>query len=182
MATTRAAERYAKAIMEIATEEKSLDAVVEDFRTLQGAIGGSKDLRSFLHSPIIDERTKSKILEEIFRGKLSPVTERFIQLLTRKGRAVDLIEIVSAFFRLLDVERNVVNAEITVAVEPGPDQRKGIEERLRKLSGKEIRAVYLVDPSLIGGFRARFADTMIDASVRHQLDRIHASFVEGILN
>jgi len=179
MTQTRAAQRYAKAILEIARQENAIDVVTEDFRTVGAAIEASRDLQVFLETPVIDNRVKETILREIFKGKLGAVMDRFIALLTRKGRAGDLTAIVDAFFQLLDQQQNIVSATITTAISLGDEQKKAIENRLHQLSGKNIRATYAVDPTIVGGFRARFGDTMIDASVRHQLDRMYETLVGG---
>jgi F0F1-type ATP synthase delta subunit len=47
------------------------------------------------------------------------------------------------------------------------------------MSGRQVRAEYQIDPEILGGFRARFEDTMIDATVRHQLERLHESLIDG---
>jgi F-type H+-transporting ATPase subunit delta len=182
MTKSRVAQRYARAIMEIAQSEKSLDAVIEDMRTLGSAIEGSTDLQNLLASPIYDERLKDRLLREIFNGKISAVTGRFISLMALKGRSNQLPKIIQAFQELLDQERNVMPATITTAVELGAEQRGRIEEQIARMSGHNVRATYKVDPSLIGGFQALFEDTMIDASIRHQLGRMYDSLVVGSAN
>lgn len=182
MSTTRAAHRYAKAILEIAQEQNAFDQVTEDFRTIRYAIDHSSDLRNLLATPVIDVRVKERILGEIFRGKVGPVMERFLVLLTAKGRATDLSAIADAYQHLLDKSQNVVPATIMTAIPLDDAQRQMIEERVRTLSGHSVRASYVVDSSLIGGFRVRFEDTMIDASIRHQLERLHESLIGGSLN
>lgn len=181
MASTRVAQRYAKALMELAKEEGSFDIVVEDIRTISAAIEGSNDLRNMLRSPIIDDRTKESILRAVFGGKIGTIADRFVSLLTLKGRSPQLADIITAFNHLLDKEQNTVQATITTAVDLDPAQKQKLEERISTLSGHNVRATYVIDPSIIGGFRARFEDRMIDASVRHQLDRLRESFVEGSL-
>lgn len=182
MTKSRVAQRYASAIIELANEEKSLDTVIEDFATIGAAIRSSHDLQNFLASPVIDERTKEKILTEIFAGKVGPLTGRFISLLTLKGRANELAGTVTAFQELLDKQRNVVPATVTTATQLSDDQKKRIEGQISQISGRTVRAEYQIDPELIGGFHARFQDTMIDASVRHQLERLRESLVEGSIN
>jgi F-type H+-transporting ATPase subunit delta len=182
MANTRVAQRYAKAIMEIAQQENSFDAGVEDIQTLRSAMESSPDLRRFLTSPVIDVRKKASILSEIFAAKVGPIMGRFLALLAAKGRATDLPAIVAAFQRLLDTERNVVPATITTALELDPAQKARVEAEIARLSGHSVRASYIIDPSIIGGFRARFEDQMIDATVRHQLERLRESFVAGPMN
>jgi F-type H+-transporting ATPase subunit delta len=182
MATTRVAERYAKALMDLAQQDGKFDATVEDIRMISRAMAGSRDLQLLLHSPVIDDRKKEAILRQIFGGKIGTLVDRFISLLVLKGRGVDLPAIITAFERLVDKATNMMPATITTAVELGPAQREKLEQRIATISGHTVRANYLVDPSLIGGFLARFEDQMIDASVRHQLDRLRESFVEGNLN
>jgi F-type H+-transporting ATPase subunit delta len=181
MKNSRVAERYARAIIEIASDEKSLETVIADFSIIDAAIRSSNDLRNLLATPIVDERTKERILKEIFTGKISQTTERFMSLLTLKGRSNELAATVIAFQALLDEQRNVVPAQITTAVELTPDQKSQLESRIQQMSGRSVRADYRIDPEIIGGFRVRFEDTMIDASVRHQLERFHESLVDGAM-
>jgi F-type H+-transporting ATPase subunit delta len=166
-------------VIELAREQGTLDEVVEDFKTLRETVRNSRDLQSLLASPIVDVRVKDRILKEIFKGKLSPVTERFVELMTKKGRATELFEITQAFQDHLDIQMNVITAVVTTAVALGAEERTRIEAELKRLSGHDIRADYRVDPEIIGGFRAMFQDRMIDASVRHQLDRLRESLSVG---
>jgi F-type H+-transporting ATPase subunit delta len=182
MTTTRVAHRYAKALMDLAREQGEIDVIVEDVRTVRGALHGSKELRRLLETPVIDERMKQKVLTALFADKVGKVMGRFLQLITSKGRACDLPSITDAFMGLLDNEHNVVTATITTASAIDASQQKQIEDRIASLSGKTVRATYTVDPAIIGGFRARFEDTMVDASVRHQLERLRLALIEGNQN
>ena len=182
MTQTRAAQRYAKAILDIARDENAQEVVTEDFKTIQGALKNSPELGRLLETPVVDQRVKESILLEVFQGKIGEVVARFIGLLTRKGRSADLASITEAYFHLLDAERNVIGAVVTTAAPLSPPQQQELEQRLSSISGKSIRAEYQIDASLIGGFRAIFGDTMIDASLRHQLDRMHETLLPGSLN
>jgi F-type H+-transporting ATPase subunit delta len=182
MANTRVAHRYAKAIMEIAQSENAFDVVVEDIQTVRMAMESSADLRRFLASPVIDVHRKQAIIREIFGGKVGSVMDHFLSLLALKGRSADLESIIDAFQRLLDEARNVVPATITTALELDATQKARLEEEITRISGHTVRASYRIDPSIIGGFRARFEDRMIDATVRHQLERLRESFIAGSMN
>ncbi|HVZ39624.1 MAG TPA: ATP synthase F1 subunit delta [Candidatus Kapabacteria bacterium] len=182
MTTTKVAHRYAKALMELAKEQGNFDDVVEDVRTVEGALAGSPELRHLLHSPVFDDHTKVGILNALFSNKVGPLMSRFIALLTGKGRAADLSAIVDAFARQLDTERHVIRAEITTASPADAEQREHIEGFISEMSGSSVVPNYSVDPSLIGGFKVRYEDRMVDASVRHQLDRLRSALVEGTNN
>lgn len=174
---SRAAYRYAKAMLEIAVEQNILDSVIEDFRTLEFAIEGSRDLRNLLTTPVLDVERKAGLILDIFEGKVSKPTELFLRLITKKGRAPLLQGIVFSFHKQLDVKQGLVTAQVTTAVPLNDTLKKEIESRLAVMTGKKIQADYLIDSDLIGGFVARIDDRMIDASVRHQLDRLHETLV-----
>lgn len=179
MVESRAAHRYAKAILDLARERNSVDEIVEDFRTIEYAISESRDLQNLLATPVIDAEQKSSLLQEIFRGKLSEMTDKFLILLAKKGRSAMLWAIAISFRKQLDHDRGIVTAEVSSAVELDESLRKAIESRLHEMTGKTISANYRVDESLIGGFVARIDDRMVDASVRHQLERLHESLAES---
>lgn len=179
MITSKVAERYAKSLLEMAIEDDSVALIEADFQMVKRAIEGSRDLRNFLATPIIDDHRKEKVLHEVFVGKVSPLVERFIALMARKGRSSALPSIVEAFEDLLDRMRKITPATITTAVELDAEQRARLEAQLAHMSGQTIRPDYRIDESLIGGFRALFEDRMIDASVRHQLDRLREALILG---
>lgn len=180
MTSRRVANRYAKAIIEMAQEGDSVEEVHEDFLTLGQAIEASRDLRNFLLSPIIDDHVKSRVLTELFTDKVSELMMRFVQLLARKGRSRDLPAIITAFERLRDVERNETSATIRSAVDLRDDQKQSLVRHLSAVSGRTIRPTWIVDPQLVGGLTARFEDTMIDASVQNHLQRLRRAFIEGV--
>lgn len=182
MTSSRVALRYARAIIDLSQEGDSTDVVYEDFLTLREAIRGSSDLRHLLDSPIVDDHVKEQVLAAIFRDKVGELVSRFVGLLARKGRARDIPAIIGAFERLRDVQRNEVPATIRTAVELRDDQRDTLVKHLSRISGRTVRPTWIIDRSLIGGFTATFDDTMVDASVRNQLERLRQSFVHGSLN
>ncbi len=179
MIETRAAGRYAKAILDLAREQGIIEQMRADFQTLSGAIEGSRDLQNLLTRPTIPAETKAKLLKEIFSGKVSDLVLSFLDLLASKGRTGSLRSAIYSFERQLDEEMGVEAAQITSAHELDDALRASIEERLASETGSKIRATYLVDPSLIGGFTAVVGDRMIDASVHHQLQRLHETLSEN---
>lgn len=179
MIRSRVAERYAQSLIDLAREQGVIDAVETDMQMISSAVRDSRDLRNLLASPIIDTHRKEQLLAEIFLGKVSEIVARFIVLLARKGRANDLPGVILAFRDLLDRQRNIAEAEITTAVDLDDSMKMRIENELSRISGSEIRARYTIDRSLVGGFRARFQDRMIDASVQHQLERLRESLTFG---
>ncbi len=53
MTDSRAALRYAKAVLDLAIENKASEGVEHDMRAILETIGGSSELRAMLASPVI---------------------------------------------------------------------------------------------------------------------------------
>jgi len=185
--SSRVAYRYAKALYDLSVEQNTFDAIAADIATVREAIAGSRELDLLLHSPIIDDRKKKSVITAVFEGKVGKEVAQFVELLVGKGRSADLPGILEAFQGLVDRRLNVAPATITTAVELDEATRKRVVQAVQEASGSAIRPTFTVDPSIIGGFRARFSDRMIDATVRHQLERLHETLMtrpmsEGVLS
>ena len=74
------------------------------------------------------------------------------------------------FYFLSNQKLNRVDVDIVSAIELDEKQKAEIKTKLEKMVNKKITSSFKVDASIIGGFKARFSDTVIDASVKHQLE------------
>lgn len=64
MTGTRAAIRYAKAILELAHEQQTTEAVFSDMVGINATIAGSQELQSLLNNPVVkDELKKASLLK-----------------------------------------------------------------------------------------------------------------------
>lgn len=175
----RAAHRYAQAIMDLGEELKSLDRISSDMASIEETIHNSKPLRAMLASPVVRPEQQLKVLNEVFGKQLSAELMSFMGLLVKKGRGGLLLGTAEEFRRMLDVKRNITTATITSAQALSEDQSMIIQAKLENMTGKRIRATFNLDPALKGGFVARIGDTLIDASLKHQLEVLHEQFKTG---
>jgi F-type H+-transporting ATPase subunit delta len=169
MASHRAAVRYASALLGAASEQNSLDAIDRDLGQIEAVIRSSPQFGVFLRSPVVNKESKRKVFAALFPSLAKP-TASFISLLTSKDREGLLPEIIEQFKRLRDAKMGIVRAKARSAVALGPDQRLQLERRLGEATGKKVSVEYATDPALIGGFTVQFGDTVLDASVRRQLE------------
>jgi F-type H+-transporting ATPase subunit delta len=88
---SRAAIRYAKAIIDIATESNNTTAVNNDMKTIVSAVKENEELKDFLSNPIVNGTVKMSALSEIFPS-LQAETKGLFQLLLANKR----FEILSA--------------------------------------------------------------------------------------
>jgi len=95
-----------------------------------------------------------------------------IKLLGEYGRLALLPEVAAAFEELKAEDEGVLEAEITAAAKPADSAVKDLVKRLESKFGKKIEVSVKIDPELIGGVKIVIGDTVIDASVRGQLQEL----------
>lgn len=179
MINKKIARRYTKALYEIGLEQKALDKLKDDFTSIRKSIEGSSDLRVFLATPIINALKKEKTIKALFEGKVSDITLLFLQILCRKSREIFLLDISVDFLDILNEKAGIVTAKVKTAVSMTDSEKKSLSEKLEKYSGKKIDASFTVDASIKGGFIARVDDTIIDASIKRQLELLYEQFRKG---
>ena len=82
---SRAAIRYAKAILETAVLSGKANQVNDDMKSIIASVNSSADLKEFLVSPIIKSDIKMKALLEIF-GSVQSETKSLFRLLQENKR------------------------------------------------------------------------------------------------
>ena len=170
------ATRYAKAWMDETLEKGSIEEALSDIETLMATLDGSRDLDLFLKNPIHSRLLKKSILVEIFAGKVSEETIKLIELLILKGRVGELYAICQTYKSLHQKASDIVEAEITSALELTQKDLESLKEALQSSLGKTVVPSLNVDPSIIGGIKVRIADQVVDGSVKHQLDVLRKRF------
>lgn len=179
MAESRSSYRYALAVIGVAEEIKQLDRVRDDFAVVSKAIGESREFALFLKSPIVNQSTKKKLLETVFKSSVSDLTLKFMLLITDKGREMLLPEIIRQFNSLYDQRRGMINVSVKSAAKLSPEQQKQLSDRLQKITGKSVRLAEELDPKLIGGFTVQYEDTVWDGSVKRQLEALREKLAGG---
>src|SRR6218665_2499559 len=97
MHNPRLAGRYAKSLLDLATEMSQVDAVYADMKMLQEMGKTNPDFTAVLRSPIIKPTAKEKIIDAVVTSRVNNITGSFIRLLVRKGRENIMIEIADAY-------------------------------------------------------------------------------------
>lgn len=161
--------RYAEALFEIAREQGNLDQLEAELRAVSSVVDSSRELQKVLYHPQITPEEKKEIVKNIFAGRVSQITASFLYLLIDHKREMFLKDIVSFFTEMANRARNLVEVQVTSAVELEKEEKKKLTEVMEKVTGKKVRAEYFVDPSLIGGVVVRVGDRVIDGSIRTRL-------------
>jgi F-type H+-transporting ATPase subunit delta len=171
--------RYASSLLDSAIEKKNLESVSTDMELVFNTLEGKNRLKLVLKSPVIKPQVKSSILNEIFKTKISSDSLNFLQFVIDKKREDLLVNISKKFLELKDEYLGILNVEITSAYDFTNDQQEQIKKNFETKLNKIIKLKYIINKELIGGFIARVADTMYDASIKHQLETLRKQFLSG---
>ena len=171
MKSTKAASRYAKAILELAIEQNVLDQVAGDMNYIVEVNGETKDFQVLLSSPVINPDRKRAIFNELF-GQFEKLSMMFIDLITRNRREYMLVEIAQSFSTQLKAYRGIVPITLISAVQLDSVTKEKIFDKVRASVTGVLEINEIIDPSLIGGFIIRMDDKQIDASISSQLSNL----------
>ena len=171
MKGTKVAVRYAKALLEIAIENNSIDAVLGDMQFLSKTIGESHEFELLIASPIVNSSKKLDIFGKVF-GSFEKVSMSFITLITKNGREVYLPAIADSFDAQVKAHRGIIPMTITSAVALDEATKKQIIAKVQATVEGQLDIEEKIDESLIGGFVVRMGDTQIDASVLSQFNNL----------
>jgi len=165
---SRAAIRYAKAILETAVSSGKATQVNDDMKTIIAAVASSPELNDFLSSPIITSDVKKNVLMEVFASVQSETNSLF-RLLQENKRFEILTAIASQFNILFDEMNGVEIAKVTTAFPMNAELESQVLAKVATISDKKITIQNIVDPSIIGGFILRLGDKQYNASVANRL-------------
>ncbi len=182
MSNIRVATRYASALMKLTNEQKKSDAVAEDLMTVKNALQASRELRNVFASPVIPKEKKKAILRDVFKKKASELVLGYLEHIIDKGRENVLGEILTQYFIQRDEQLGIVRVSVKTSVEFSSKQEKDLEKQLEAMTKKKIEIAFNLDASIKGGFIARVGDTVLDGSVKRQLEILKIKLKQGSFN
>jgi F-type H+-transporting ATPase subunit delta len=179
MSLRTSANRYAKALFDVALEEKAdLAQVDRDLEAVVAMMHASPDLAAASNRGLSDAQRKS-LIEAVSKAMTltTPVTKLLV-LLAQDRKLNYLPDLAAAYRERLLAHQNVVRAEVTSAAPLSPEKTNALVESLSKATGKRVELSVSVDPELLGGIVAKIGSTVYDGSVKTQLQRMRQELVE----
>ena len=173
------ARRYAKALFELAQQEKQLAPIRERLEQIDRMIRTQIELRELCQNPRYHQEEKKRILESLAdRIGSPPLLKRFMDLLVQKNRLPQLPDITKVFGILVDEAQGVEHVRVQAARPLSKDQQSQLKRQLETLIRRDVDLVVDEDPSLIGGLVVYAGSRVYDGSVKGQLQRLRRELVK----
>ena len=179
MLQSRAAKRYAKALIELAAERDTLQEVDSDMRHISASIDENPELRNLLQNPIINGEVKQDALQG-FYGDLSPLALDTIRVLVENKRIELLQNVADQYIILYEQLKQEDVAEVTTAITLDQALEKKLLQKLKKITGNTVTLNNTIDESILGGFILRIGDIQYNASIASKLENLRREFSKTI--
>lgn len=170
------ANQYAIALLDSASQPGSSlqpEATLGQVESFAGALRASGELRTVMLSPAVPFSQKRKLMSRLASEMgLHSLTRDFLLVLTRNRRLPLLAAIIRRLEALLDERHGVVRARVSSAAPLEEPQRERLEAVIARKTGKKVHCEYESDPALIGGVAVRVGSSVLDGSVRGQLESL----------
>jgi F-type H+-transporting ATPase subunit delta len=167
------AKRYAKALVQLAEEKKSIDKTQADLAAFVSAVDSLPALQKLFASPVFTPENKKAVIKDL-GGKLGvqSTTLRFVEHLAETGRIRYIKDVYEAFQEILADRTNRAMARLTTAAAISPADLADIKKKLETLTGKQVDIDSKVDASLIGGAKAQIGSVVYDGTIKNQLTKM----------
>ena len=178
MKTSRAAIRYAKALVQESIDKKCLEQVYLDMKIISNIFNQNDDLKFLVESRVVKNSLKLSTLKLIFKN-ITKLSLRFIDVLSENNR-IDLTETVAfKFIELYKDHKGIQSAVVTTAVPLNDKMEQEVLEAVSRLTNKKTILENKIDKTLIGGFILRVGDVEYNASFKNKLKNIKQVFTKN---
>lgn len=161
--------RYARAMYEVAAKGNQQDPYLAELRAISEAFEKNPEIAAFFGSPTATPENKQTILKSVFSSKVSPDVFNLLMLLNDKNRMDIVCDIAHAFETMIDDARGVSRGTVRSASTLDADQRKKLEETVKKVTGRQVILRFENDPTLVGGLVAKVGGWTFDDSLSSHL-------------
>ena len=166
-------DRYGSALYDLASENKCIDEIINDFDVVEKVIKESSELRHVLISPLVKSDEKLNILLKIFsQSNLNDLTSTFFKVLHNNKRISNLLSIILKFRKINSEKRGDISADVTSANQLSEVEKNNITNQLKNSLGQNLSLNFDVDKNIIGGLIVKVGSKMIDTSIANKINKL----------
>ncbi|MFH1326237.1 MAG: ATP synthase F1 subunit delta [Candidatus Falkowbacteria bacterium] len=111
-------------------------------------------------------------------GDVQVVMKNFVKVLIEKNKLGKAEKIIQEFEKIWNREQGIIEGELTSARELGDEIIVLLNCYIVKLLGVDkVKLENKIDKNILGGFVARLGDTVIDSSLKSQLQSLKSKLV-----
>ena len=178
MERSRIADEYAEALLGLVVDRNRLEEALRASGVLLNLFLEVPDLLRLMGAEHLSRQRREEIVVRVLGGRIPEYLLHFLQLMIRRGRGWYVRQALESFQLKAKEAAGRTPAWVVTAV-PVPDPlKRRIERVVEELTGLDLDLDWRVDPSVLGGIRIRFGDTVLDATLRRGLRELEGLLTE----
>lgn len=182
MSTSTVAKRYAQAILDVGVEDKSFEQYGKELRDLASTLASSDELTKVLTNPMHGLPERRALAEGVaVKLGLSGAVTKVFTMLVSGGKVNMAGDIADAYALLEDDIAGRLKATVEGPGEADEATLETIKDKISKETGKDVILDYRQNPELIGGLVVRVGNTILDGSLKSQLERMKEKILLGVV-
>ena len=167
------AQRYALALLELAKDRKSVDAIAADVEKLAGLVREDAGFAAFIADPRLGAKAQTDgAFAVLDRAGIGGEVKKLVGVIINNRRLVELPGVLASFGAQLAEQRGQQTAEVTTAHPLSATQRTQIVARLTEAGYSNVRLSETVDASILGGLIIKIGSRLYDTSIKSRLQRL----------
>lgn len=163
------AKRYAQALFDLAIENNELEILEQQLTEIFKIISNDKEFIGLINHPNISFNEKISIMNNIFKDKVSETFLGLLQIVFKKNRETELLDIIHIFLEKAKEHKGLLTAIVTSAIELSDEKAEEIKSKLSKITNKQVEIKKIVDKALIGGMHIEIDGYVIDGTIKNQM-------------
>ncbi|GAX46682.1 F0F1 ATP synthase subunit delta [Pseudolactococcus reticulitermitis] len=170
------AQKYSKALLEVAQDSQQLEPVLAEVAAFNQVIQ-STDLQAFLTDVAYSDDKKHQVIESL-QNVSSDIFKNFLDVLVKNQRMTLLPLIIKEIRHQADSLFKISDVEVTSVIALSDAQLSKLETTIkRKFDLNEVTIKNTIDTSILGGVIINARGKIIDASIKSQLNKIAKTII-----
>ncbi len=173
------ARPYAHAIYELAAQQAKSDSTSlqswADALANLATVVSNAQVKAVLDNPDIGQQRKAQCVVQILGDNLTQPQQNLVRLMAENARLKIIPVVAEQYAKIQAQAENKIEAEVISAFDLTAEQCSDLTHTLKNKLGCDITLSTSVDKSLIGGVVIKAGDTIIDASMKSQLETLALS-------
>jgi F-type H+-transporting ATPase subunit delta len=188
MTSHAAAGRYARALFDVVLKESKeskepkerLEQVQNELQALADVVKQSAPLAAVFGNPAVPAAKKHAIAQAVLqKAGIGGPLAKLVLLLADRDRLMLLPDLATVYRERVQDYQGIVRGEVISAAPLAPEKVRGLEEALKRATGRTVILQTRVDAGIIGGVVTRIGSTVYDGSVTTQLQKLKQTLIEA---
>lgn len=171
------ANKYAKALSDVAIDKDRLDLMYDELSEVSEATKNyGEDLRAIDSNPNQPASERRKFVGIVF-GDANYYLKNMLMILANNRHLVLINSIFKEFKSLYNEYHNEDSAIVESVYQLSDEELDRIKDLILKQTNlSQVHITTKINPELIGGFRVKVGTTVLDGSVKKDLEQIERKF------